>query len=125
MLDDVTDSCDMFYGGEVIQEYADAAYSVRSGDKIVSEEVANEIADRECRRYVFHVSWRRVFGVCDCLARCFPFLEGRRKCQTKVKECNKRLTSKCQLDTKVSRTTSHIQRRKFSSVLVHGAIWNT
>jgi hypothetical protein len=55
MLDNVTDSCDMFHGGEVIHEYTDAAYSVRSGDKIVSKEIANETADRECRDYVFHV----------------------------------------------------------------------
>ena len=77
MLDNVTNGCDMFHGGEVIHEYADAAYSVRSGDKIISKEVADEAADRECRDYVFHVPWRRVFGVCDCLARCFLFLEGR------------------------------------------------
>ena len=32
----------MFHGGEVIHEYADAAYSVRPGDKIVSKEVTNE-----------------------------------------------------------------------------------
>jgi hypothetical protein len=64
----------MFQGGEVIHEYTDAAYSVGSGDKMVSKEIADETADRECRDYVFHVPCRRVFGISDCLARCFPFL---------------------------------------------------
>ena len=73
------DSCDMFHGGEVIHEYADAAYSVRSGDKIVSKEVANETADRECRNYVFHIPFRWVFDVCHCLARCLLFLEKKKR----------------------------------------------
>ena len=55
MWNNVTDSCDMFHSGDVIHEYADAAYSVRSGDKIVSKKIANETTDRERRDYVFHV----------------------------------------------------------------------
>lgn len=57
MFDDITDSCDVLHGGKVMHEYTDAAHSVGSSDKVISEEVADEAADRECRDYVVHVSW--------------------------------------------------------------------
>jgi len=75
MVEDVINSRNMLHGGEVMHEYPDTAYSVRSGDKLVSEEVADEAADGQRRDNVFFVSWRRVFDVCDCLARCLLLLK--------------------------------------------------
>jgi hypothetical protein len=126
MFDNVADSCDMFHSGEVMHQYSNAAYSVGSGDEVVSEEVADEPADGECRNYVFHVSWGRVFDVRNCLARCCAFLKEVSFVEKRPSQgMEQQLTSKCQLDTKVSRTTSHRQRRKFSSVPIQRAIWNT
>ena len=74
MFDDVVDSHNMLHGGEVMNEYADATYNVRSGDEVVFEELGNELAESKRGHYVFLVFRRRVFDVHDCSTRRLVFL---------------------------------------------------
>ena len=74
MPDNIVNGSDMFHSSEIMDEYSDTSYSVRSGDKVVSEEVTDQAADGECRGDIFLVPRRRIFDVRDCLARLFLFL---------------------------------------------------